>query len=154
MVISPVLAWFLVGIGCFVIEMAVPGFVIFFLGIGAWFVALLLAMVDVSLTTQLIVFLVCSLITLVLLRTRLQTVFHGDASEQDDSVNIDSAPATGVVIETITPPGSGRVKYGGSYWKAVADEPIEVDAVVVIEKKKDLLIKVRALTAAKEEENG
>jgi len=143
--ISPVLAWFLVGIACYAIELALPGFIIFFFGVGAWCVALVLAMTDVSLTVQLIIFLVCSLITLGLLRSWLRSVFLGGVLEEDDSVNVDPAPATGVVIEAIVPPAVGRVKYGGSFWRAVADESIAVDTVVVIAEKKNLTVKVRAL---------
>jgi membrane protein implicated in regulation of membrane protease activity len=143
--ISPVLAWFLVGIGCYVVELALPGFIIFFFGIGAWCVALVLAMTDVSLTVQLVIFLVCSLITLGLLRSWLRSVFLGGAVEEDDSVNVDPAPATGIVTEAIVPPAAGRVKYGGSFWRAVADEAIAEDTVVVIVEKKDLTVKVRAL---------
>ena len=143
--ISPVLVWFLVGIGCYVIELVLPGFIIFFFGIGAWCVALVLAMTDVSLTVQLIIFLACSLATLILLRSWVRSVFHGGALEEDDSVNVDPAPATGVVTEVIVPPAAGRVKYGGSFWRAVADETIAVDTVVVIVEKKDLTVKVCAL---------
>ena len=143
--ISPVLVWFLVGIGCYVIELVLPGFIIFFFGIGAWCVALVLAMTDVSLTVQLIIFLACSLATLILLRSWVRSVFLGGALEEDDSVNVDSAPATGIVTEVIVPPAAGRVKYGGSSWKAVADEEISVDTVVVIVEKKDLTVKVCAL---------
>jgi membrane protein implicated in regulation of membrane protease activity len=151
MPISPVLAWFLVGIACYVIELALPGFIIFFFGVGAWCVALVLALTNVSLAVQLIIFLVCSIVTLVLLRSRLRSVFLGGALEQDDSVNVDTAPATGTVTEDIVPPGMGRVKYGGSFWRAAADEKIPVGTVVDIVEKKDLIVKVRALEGGKGE---
>ena len=154
MPISPVLAWFLVGIACYVIELALPGFIIFFFGIGAWCVALVLAMTDVSLTVQLVIFLACSLVSLGLLRSWVQSVFLGNALEQDDSVNVDSAPAIGTVTEAIVPPAMGRIKYGGSFWRAEADEEIEEGTVVDIVEKKDLIVKVRALEAGKENENG
>ncbi len=145
MSISPVLAWFLVGIACYAIELALPGFIIFFFGVGAWCVALVLAVTDVSLTVQLVIFLVCSLATLALLRSWLRSVFLGGSLEEGDSVNVDPAPAAGVVTEAIVPPAAGRVKYGGSSWKAVADEAIPIDTVVVIVEKKDLTVKVRTL---------
>ncbi len=152
--ISPVLAWFLVGIACYVIELALPGFIIFFFGFGAWCVALVLAVIDVSLTQQLIIFLVCSLVTLGLLRSRLRSVFLGSALEQDESVNVDSAQATGTVTEAIVPPAMGQVKYGGTFWRAAAGEEIPVGTVVDIVEKKDLIVKVRALRAGKEKING
>uniref|UniRef100_UPI0040576620 NfeD family protein n=1 Tax=Candidatus Electronema sp. TaxID=2698783 RepID=UPI0040576620 len=149
--VSPVLIWFLLGIAFFIIELALPGFVLFFLGIGAWCAAAVLAVIDLPLTAQLLVFLVSSLLSLILLRTRLKSVFMGKSSEEADSVNFDSAPVTGIVTDAIIPPADGRVKYGGSFWRAAADEPIAEGAVVLILEKKDLIIKVRALSAGKEE---
>jgi inner membrane protein len=149
--VSPVLIWFLFGIICFVIELAAPGFVLFFLGIGAWCAAAVLAMLDVPLTAQLLIFLISSLLSLLLFRTKLRSIFMGKSSEEADSVNVDSAPATGIVTDAIIPPADGRVKYGGSFWRAAADEPIAEGAVVLIVEKKDLIIKVRALHADKEE---
>lgn len=154
MPISPVLAWFLVGIACYVIELALPGFIIFFFGIGAWCVALVLALTEVSLSGQLIIFLVCSLVTLGLLRSKLRTVFFGRALEQDDSVNVDPSPATGIITEAVVPPALGQVKYGGSFWQAAADEEITAGTVVEIVEKKDLIVKVRALQTGEEEHNG
>jgi len=116
MPISPVLAWFLVGIACYVVELVLPGFIIFFFGIGAWCVALVLAVADISLTVQLVIFLACSLVSLGLFRSWLRSVFLGGAREEDDSVNVDPASATGVVTEAIVPPAEGQVKYGGSFW--------------------------------------
>ena len=140
--VSPILIWFLLGIAFFVIELIAPGFIIFFLGVGAWCTALVLAVTHVSLTMQMIIFLVMSLITLILLRSWLRSVFLGGSSEEGDSVNVDSAPATGVVTEAIVPPGYGRVKYGGSYWRAVADEPIAEGAFVQVVERNDLIIRV------------
>lgn len=151
--ISPVLAWFLIGITCFLIEMALPGFILFFFGIGAWCVALLLAVTNLSLTVQLLVFLASSLITLALLRAKLRTVFLGGAFEQDDSMIVDKAAGTGEVIEAIIPPAPGRVKYGGSFWNTVADQEISVGTMVDIINKNDLTVTVCPLTSEKEPEN-
>ncbi|MCI5212479.1 MAG: NfeD family protein [Candidatus Electrothrix sp. ATG2] len=143
--VSPILIWFLLGIAFFITELVLPGFILFFLGIGAWCTASALAITDVSLTMQMIIFLITSLITLVLLRSWLRAVFLGGSSEEDDSVNVDSAPATGVVTKAIMPPAYGRVNYGGSYWRAVADEPIAKDTVVQIVERNDLIIQVKPL---------
>ena len=143
--LSPILIWFLVGIGFFVVELILPGFIMFFFGIGAWCVVLLLAVINVSLNTQLTVFLISSLTALFFLRYWLHSVFRGDTIEEIDSMNMDSTPATGVVTEAITPPATGRVKYGGSSWQAVAEEFIPADTVVEVIERKDLRITVRRL---------
>ncbi len=153
MFISPVLLWFLAGIACFLVEMALPGFILFFFGIGAWCVALALAVMDIPLATQLVVFLVCSLASLAALRSKLRTVFLGGVFEQNDSVIVDAASATGTVTEAILPPATGRVKYGGSFWNAVADEKIDAGTVVDIVGKNDLIVKVQPLTSLKETDN-
>ncbi|RUM36707.1 MAG: NfeD family protein [Desulfobulbus sp.] len=153
MVVSSVLIWFLVGIVCFLVELALPGFIIFFFGIGSWCVALVLAFTDISLTTQLIVFLCSSLATLVVLRSKLRTVFLGGVFEQNDSVIVDSVVGTGTVTESILPPATGRIKYGGSFWTAVADEEIVKGTVVDVVEKNDLTVKVRPLTSGKENNN-
>jgi membrane protein implicated in regulation of membrane protease activity len=148
--VSPVLIWFLVGVLFFVIELILPGFILFFLGVGAWCAAAVLAVVHLHLTAQLLIFLITSLLTLVLLRSRLRSIFIGKASEEADSVNVNSTPATGVVTDAIVPPADGRVKYGGSFWRAVADEPIAEGTVVLVVDKKDLTIKVQPLDETKE----
>lgn len=149
--VSPVLIWFLFGIFCFVTELILPSFFLFFLGIGAWCAAAVVAVINLPLTAQLLIFLVCSLLSLILLRARLKSIFSGSSSKEADSVTMNSAPATGIVTDAIIPPADGRVKYGGSFWRATADKPIAEGAVVLIVEKKDLIIKVRALSASKEE---
>ena len=153
MVVSSVLIWFLVGIGCFLVEMALPGFILFFFGIGAWCAALALFLTELSLTGQLLVFLGCSLVSLVLLRAKLRTIFQGSAFEEEDSMVVDVAAATGEVTDDIIPPASGRVKYGGSFWNAVADEKIPAGTVVDIVEKNDLTVKVCPLRADRESDN-
>ncbi|CAK8715162.1 NfeD-like C-terminal domain-containing protein [Candidatus Electrothrix laxa] len=145
--VSPVLIWFLLGIAFFVTELFIPSFILFFLGVGAWCTASVLALADVSLTVQMIIFLISSLVTLILLRSWLRSIFLGDSNEEDDSVNVNSAPSTGIVTEAIVPPGRGRVKYGGSFWQAIADEPIPVDTVVQILERKNLIVQVCPLHA-------
>ncbi len=140
--VSPVLVWFLLGVVFFVTELILPSFILFFLGIGAWCTASVLALTDLSLAVQMIIFLISSLVTLISLRSWLRSVFHGDSSKENDSVNVDSTPSTGIVTEAIVPPGLGRVKYGGSFWQAIADEPIPVDTVVQILERKNLIVQV------------
>ncbi|WPD21193.1 MAG: NfeD family protein [Candidatus Electrothrix aestuarii] len=140
--VSPVLVWFLLGVVFFITELIVPSFILFFLGVGAWCTSSVLALTSVSLTVQMIIFLISSLVTLVLLRSWLRSIFFGGSSQEDDSVNVDTAPSTGIVTEAIVPPGQGRVKYGGSFWKAIADEPIPENTVVQILERKNLIVQV------------
>lgn len=148
--ISPVLAWFLIGILFYVVELVLPGFIVFFFGVGAWCTSLAVFLMDISLSAQMLVFLVTSLVTLFLLRKYIQKVFIGSARHDDASVKAEPVAHTGVVTEEIIPPGMGRVKYGGSFWKAVADEPVCVGMAVKIISQDNLVVKVRPLSGSGE----
>ena len=150
--ISPVLAWFLLGIAFFVIELALPGFIIFFFGIGAWGTSLAVFLLDLPLSAQMGIFLVVSLVTLFLLRTYIRTVFLGSSQADDPSVRAQPVADTGVVTEDIVPPARGRVKYGGSFWQAYADSEIRSGSAVKIIEQNNLEVKVRLLQEHGEED--
>jgi membrane protein implicated in regulation of membrane protease activity len=149
--ISPTLAWFLLGIAFFVIELALPGFIIFFFGIGAWCTALAVFLLDLSLSAQLGVFLATSLVTLFLLRKYIQQVFIGVSQEDDPAVKAQPVSDTGVVTEDIVPPARGRVKFGGSFWKAEAETVITSGTAVKIVAQNNLVVKVLPLSGKEEE---
>ncbi len=151
MPISPILAWFLTGILFFATELALPGFIVFFFGLGAWCVALSLWFVDLSLTAQLGVFIVSSLVSLVLLRSWLCGIFSGRSLQEDDSATVDPSSVTGTVTRDIVPPAEGQVKYGGSFWRAAANERILSGTVVRIVEQKDLLVRVVPVHSNREE---
>jgi len=142
---SPVLLWFLSGVAFFLVELALPGFILFFFGLGAWCTAAVLSLFSCPLSTQLIIFLLTSLVTLILLRSWLRDAFLGSSRLQEDSVNVEPVAATAVVVEDILPPAHGRVKYGGSFWQAEAGEPITVGTTVRVVEQKNLLVKVHPL---------
>ena len=143
--VNPGLMWLSIGVILFVLEMAVPGFVLFFFGLAAWITALGCYLFSWNLTTQLAVFLVSSLITLFSLRSVVKKVFMGDSKDDE----ADSLMAKGgekcVVSAAITPPAAGQVKFSGTFWRAEANENIAEGEVVEIVKQKDLLITVQKI---------
>jgi membrane protein implicated in regulation of membrane protease activity len=143
---SPVLLWFLIGIAFFVTELALPGFIVFFFGLGAWCAALALYFFDPPLSGQLSIFLAASLLSLFLLRSLLRDLLIGSSQEQDDSVNMMSTSSTGVVTEDILPPARGTVQYGGTFWQAEADLNITTGSIVTIVEQNNLLVKVQPAT--------
>ena len=140
--LSPVLVWFLVGIVFFGLELALPGLIVFFFGVGAWCAALAVFLLPMSLANQLLLFLAASIVSLLLLRRALKKVFLGRVLEVD-AMESDIPPgATGLVIEDIVPPAAGTIKYAGSFWQATADQAIAKGAIVTIVEKNNLSIKV------------
>nr|WP_321465936.1 NfeD family protein [uncultured Desulfobulbus sp.] len=143
--LSPVLLWFLAGVFFLVLELMLPGLIVFFFGLGAWCAALVLYLWPMELSYQLLVFLISSVFFLVVLRSTLKKVFLGRTLEPDA---MDSAlPLTGTaeVIEDIVPPALGKVKYGGSFWQASAEVPLTKGMIVRVLEKKNLTIKVGAM---------
>jgi membrane protein implicated in regulation of membrane protease activity len=146
---SPVLIWFICGIAFFVTELILPGFIVFFFGLGAWCTALVQYAYPLPLSGQLMVFLGASLVTLLLLRAWLRSVFLGSSRREEDSVTVEPDRGTGTIVEDIVPPASGRVKYGGTFWRAEADRPIASGTVVRIVAQKDLLVQVEPMEEEK-----
>lgn len=149
--VSPVLLWFLAGVFFFVMELLLPGLIVFFFGIGAWCAALILYLLPMSLSSQLLVFLAASLMFLILLRSTLKKVFLGRTLEKDAMDSSLPLTGTGEVIEDILPPAAGKIKYGGSFWQASADQPLTKGTVVRILSKKNLIIKVGPIDVEGEE---
>jgi membrane protein implicated in regulation of membrane protease activity len=73
----------------------------------------------------------------------VKKVFLGGKLEVDAMEQTIPAGATGEVIEDIVPPAAGKIKYGGSFWRATADRPIPRGTVVAIVEKNNLSIRVR-----------
>jgi membrane protein implicated in regulation of membrane protease activity len=143
---SPVLLWFLAGVVFFALELLLPGLIVFFFGLGAWCTALVLYLVPMTLASQLLVFLASSLLFLVLLRSFVKKIFLGRTLELDAMGEGVPIEGTGEVIEDILPPAVGKIKYGGSFWQARADQPLTRGTAVRILEKKNLTVKVAPLT--------
>lgn len=140
--ISPVLAWFIAGIVFFVIELLLPGLILFFFGLGAWCAALAVYLLPMALSSQLLVFLATSLLSLLLLRAALKKIFLGRVLEVDAMETTLPDDALGLVIEDILPPAEGKVKFAGSFWQASAEQALVRGTIVRIVEKKNLTLKV------------
>lgn len=140
--LSPVLAWFIAGIVFFVIELLLPGLILFFFGLGAWCAALAVYLLPMALSSQLLVFLATSLLSLVLLRAALKKIFLGRVLEVDAMETALPDDALGLVIEDILPPAEGKVKFAGSFWQAAAEQALVRGTIVRIVEKKNLTLKV------------
>lgn len=146
--IDPALYWLIIGVMLFFLEMAVPGFILFFFGLGALMTALVVWLTQISIAWQLALFICTSLGSLLGLRESIQNKLF-TASPRDGEVDEDVMHAVpgdkGVVSMTIVPPAEGRIKYSGTSWRASADEKIEEGEIVAIVRQKDLVIHVEKI---------
>lgn len=144
-VINPELYWLIIGVMLFFLELALPGFILFFFAVGALLTAFVSWLTPISLVWQLGIFLFASVGSLLGLRDIIQRNFFSSNKEEDE-IDEDVALAVPgekcVVNMTIPPPAEGRIKYSGTFWRATADERIEEGEIVSIVRQDGLVIHV------------
>lgn len=142
---SPEIIWFVIGLILFLAELAAPGLILFFFGVGAWIAALFCLIWDIGLTSQLILFIVSSSILLALLRKNMQRLFSGrkDTGKNRGENYDDFIGEQAVVVEVINPPMKGKVELHGTNWNAESETEIPAGAPVRIIGKKNLTLIVK-----------
>jgi inner membrane protein len=146
---NPELFWFIIGLVLLVSELMLPGFVIVFFGIGAWFAALTSALgLTPGINSQLIVFLVSSILSLVFFRKKGKQFFEGKVSgilphgASMDEVRGDKATAVTDIVPGRT---DGKVEYHGTNWTAEGEQHIQKGQMVEIIERNNLVLKVKPL---------
>lgn len=146
--IDPALYWLIIGVMLFFLEMAVPGFILFFFGFGAFVTALVAWLTPIDIAWQLALFIVASLLALWSLRDIIQKKFlaveaeEEEEDEEDEDLIVPIAGEKGVVSMTIAPPAEGQVKYSGTFWRATADEEIEEGEIIAVVRRKGVVVHV------------
>ena len=134
------LIWFLIGIGFLIAEFIIPTFIMFFFAIGAVIVSIVTACFDLSIDSQIILFALSSIISLVLLRNYMKNIFKGDESKGKDKYfdnSIDSNNNIAIVSKTIQPNNFGEIKYKGTFYKAQSENAIDEGKKVKVVSKGD-----------------
>lgn len=133
MTFSPWLVWFLAGIAIMLAELAVPGFVIIFFGLGCWGAAIAAFFTPGAYSAQVIVFLIVSVASLLTLRKVAMRVFVGD-SEGPVTDDLGNVPVGArVTLDHDLEAGQvGRVRFRGTMWDAVSEDRIAAGSVAEI----------------------
>ncbi len=114
------LVWTIVAMLCLIIELGSGDFFVTCFAIGA-LGAMVSSLFDVPLWLQVIIFAVCSVVSLVFVRPPLVHALH--ASGENRVSNAEALIGqTGTVEEPITGDQSGYVKIDGDVWKAVSTD--------------------------------
>ena len=145
--LKPELIWFLIGLLLLLAEFAIPGLIILFFGLGAWIVAGVCLLTDISLNVQLGIFIGSSVLSLVLLRSWLKGMFMGHVKGKQDLTEDlqEFVRERAVVTQAIAPKRPGKVELHGTNWTAEADMEIQEGAAVEIVAKDNLTLKVKTL---------
>lgn len=136
--------WLYSGALLMLLELASPGFVIFFFGLAAATVGGIRLLLDEAFTPtwQMVAFSALSIVYLVFLRRWVKSVFLGDKEDSVPGLNDEMAGRTGRVTVAINPPAQGRVAVGDAEWDAIADIPMEAGRDVVVAFRRNLTLKV------------
>jgi inner membrane protein len=147
MLLTASMIWLIVGIVFMIAEIFVVGFVIFFFGVGALITALLTMLFpNMSEVLQIVAFIAVSIATLVFLRKSLNRIFRGRTYQKESNIkdfNLEVGKRVQVVEAIDSQKGSGRIRYQGTLWNAVADEDIPAGESVEILDQDNLTIKVK-----------
>jgi membrane protein implicated in regulation of membrane protease activity len=118
---EPWFVWAVIGIACIGLEMIMPGFVIFFFGLGALATALctLVPFLAGIVWLQVFVFVAFSTLSLVFLRRRFTRIFAGSVFDSKKG-NPEEEGIGGIaeVTETAGSVKEGRIRFMGTTWKA------------------------------------
>ncbi|MFH2001408.1 MAG: NfeD family protein [Planctomycetota bacterium] len=144
---KPEIIWFLIGIVMFALEIALPGLILGFFGLGAVLVSALCFMADISLNVQLLIFMISSVLSLLFLRRWAQKIFMGRVRDNEDmDHDIEEYVGQQVVVkEEVTPRKPGKVEFHGTLWDAVSDETLSPETIVEIIGKDSLKLKVKSV---------
>lgn len=145
--LRPELIWFFVGLFLLFVEMVVPGFIVAFFAFGAWVVAAVQLCKPLTVNQQLALFIASSVLSLVLARSWLKSLFTGYVSSRSDG-SMDLGEFIGQrarVIQRISPKAPGRVEFHGSTWQAEADGEIAEGSLVEVVAKDNLTLKVKGV---------
>ncbi len=145
--LKPAVIWTLLAIALLLLELMLPGLIMFFFAVGAFVVAVICLLVDIPLSIQLLIFIGASIVSLLALRRWLKAIFMGHiASKQNTSEDFNEFVGQKAVATTIiTPKAGGRVELHGTSWKAQTDEEIAEGTVVEIIGKDNITFKVKPL---------
>lgn len=137
----PELIWFLIGLALFLLELVVPGFVIFFFGVGAWVTALVCLVFHPGTNLQIIIFALTSVLSLLALRKIIQNKLFYGKSGKSEAVEDEFTGKEALALIDFGPNKKGKVEFKGTTWDAESDSKIkEGQTVMIIEKNSFKLI--------------
>ena len=137
--------WFIAGLLLTLSEFIVPGVLICFFGFAAMLMAgLLLLWPSMPSSLLLAIYIATSLALIFGLRRYMPKTFRGhvkNAESDPDEDDVAGAPAT--VVEAIAPGVPGKVEFRGTNWTAVSNSTLAVGALVVVERRENLVLHVK-----------
>jgi membrane protein implicated in regulation of membrane protease activity len=139
---KPEIVWFIIGLVLFLLELVLPGFVIFFFGVGAWITAILCLIADPGINLQVIVFAVTAVLSLLAFRKMIQKKFFYVREDRSEAVEDEFTGKEAVAKMDFGADGNGKVEFKGTSWKAESSSGIKAGQTVIIIEKENFTLKV------------
>jgi len=137
----PELFWFLIGLGLFLLELVIPGFFIFFFGLGAWITALVCLIAEPGINLQIIIFAITSVLSLIALRRIIQRKFFYSKGDESEEVEDEFTGKEALAVSDFGGQQTGKVEFKGTTWKAESSSEIKSgQRVMILEKDNFKLI--------------
>lgn len=139
---TPPVIWFLIGLVLLLLELAIPGLIVIFFGVGAWITALCLKLFNIGINLQLLIFLVSSLLCLALLRKYLKKRFFGEDNVKTGALDDEFIGKIATTATELKAGISGKVIFKGTTWNAISDVDVESGVPVKITDKESITLHV------------
>ncbi len=137
------LFWTVITVVCLIMELSSGDFYVTCFALGA-LVGVVAAVLGLPFWVQVVVWAVCSVLSIWLIRPRLVQAIHRGADERKSNADALTGQV-GEVSQTIVAGGYGRVKLDGDDWKAEAPslgEDIEAGAKVRVVGRESIILRV------------
>jgi len=139
----PEVSWFVIGLVFFVFELVLPGFFIFFFGLGACTTAIVCLIGNPGINLQIIIFLTVSVLSLLVFRKMLKKKLFFTGDEKSQNIENEFIGKDAVAIADFDSVYRGKVEFKGTTWKAEASIPIKTGQIVKIIDKEGFTLKVK-----------
>jgi len=133
----PEIFWFVLGLLFLLAELVIPGFFIFFFGLGAWVTALVCLIWDPGINLQIIIFAITSVLTVIGLRRIIQKKFFYSKERKSEEVEDEFTGKEAVATVDFSTDKKGKVEFKGTTWKAESDSEIKRGQTVIIINKEN-----------------
>jgi membrane protein implicated in regulation of membrane protease activity len=139
----PELFWFIIGLGLFLLELVIPGFFIFFFGLGAWVTALVCLISEPGINLQIVIFAITSVLTLIGLRRIIQKKFFYSKGDKSGEVEDEFTGKEALAVSDFGGQQTGKVEFKGTMWRAESSDEIKAGQRVLIIKKENFTLIVK-----------
>jgi membrane protein implicated in regulation of membrane protease activity len=140
---KPELFWFFLGLVLFLLELVLPGFFIFFFGLGAWVTALVCLIAEPGTNLQIIIFAVISVLSLIALRRSIQKKFFSSDDNQSEKIEDEFTGNEALALDEFGSGKVGTVEFKGTRWKAESESDIHEGQRVIILRKENFKLFVK-----------